>query len=1115
MATQQAPLTVYKASAGSGKTFTLAVEYIKLLVADPTNYRYTLAVTFTNKATEEMKTRILGQLYGIANSLEDSEPYMKKMRVAFPTMLDGAIRERAQQALQLILHHYHYFRVETIDSFFQSILRNLARELELTANLQIGLNDKEVEAEAVDNIIERIDKDNDQLLGWIMAFVEEKISEDKSWNVIKQIKDFGLNIFKDFYKAHQEELEKIMAQPDFFQNYKSMLHAMQAKAEKEMAALAKEYEDIATENGLEDSHFFQGKKNAPGYFAKLASGKFNDVKMPNSYIQKGLENAEELVKKADRNTPEGQAIISRVGPLLRRAEEARLKAVNTINSVTLTQGNLNELRLLGRIEQEVKAINATNNNFLLSDTQKLLSDLIDKQDAPFIYEKIGGQLRYVMIDEFQDTSTVQWANFKVLLDDCLAHNNGSLIVGDVKQSIYRWRSGDWKLLQGLTPEADKRVTIKPLDTNYRSKRHIIYFNNAFFKTGAEVTSQAAIANIAGSDNVSALKAEAESIAQAYADVRQLVSPKRLAEVDEQAGSVTVKLLPDTDYDDKMVEEVTHTLQHLLSEGIAPRKIAILVRYNKEIQHLANYFQQNAIEVNGKPMMVPMVSDEAFRLDASLAVNTIVRAMHLLAHPDDRLTMAALAKAYRRINGGDEPVADSTLYVDREDLWELLPEEMASRQSELLATPLIDLAERLYKIFNLSHMEGQSAYVCAFFDQLSAFMQKRMGGIEEFVEEWDNSISGKSIRSDEVNGVRLLTIHKSKGLEFDNVIIPYCDWKVEKDNSVLWFAPSVAPYNALPLAPVKLKAGTLKASIYSYDYQSEHIKNLVDNLNTIYVAFTRAGSNLFVFGKQDKKLYLSVLMNKVMGKMIEDRPLDAEAKKALVNGIPGEEWPTFSKEESEDDVVTYQYGTLCPTENKAQHQTANVFEQKEEGLKIDIRNYEVKAIFRQSNDSKVFTMAEDALEEQEREQQLIGTGNILHALLANIRTADDIDRAIDELEFDGVLYNKPMTRAGLKQMIVDRLAKSEVARWFAPGWQVYNESAILTYDEGKGYVNSRRPDRVITNGTETIVIDYKTGKPREGYDEQVRDYMDMLRGMGHENVKGYLWYIHTNEVVRVV
>ncbi|MGI6242814.1 MAG: UvrD-helicase domain-containing protein [Prevotella sp.] len=1113
MASNNKPLTVYKASAGSGKTFTLTVEYIKLLVQEPQNYRYILAVTFTNKATEEMKMRILSQLYGISNELPDSEAYMERMREAFPNRTDENIRNRAKEALELILHHYHYFRVETIDSFFQSILRNLARELGLTANLQVGLNDAEVESQAVDNIIESIEQDNDPLLSWIMDFVKEKVDDEKNWNVIGQIKEFGKNIFKDFYKDHQQELRRIMNDADFFKEYSSKLRAMKKKANETMAAFAKEYQDIAERYQLEDAHFSRGNQNAPGYFAKLASGDFAKDDFPSKTMLKACIDPTTMVRKADIDTVEAQIIIDKVGPLLERAEEERKKMCIIVNSIDLTLRNLHELRLLGRIEQEVSNINTNTNNYPLSNTQKLLSSLIDKQDSPFIYEKTGAQLRYIMIDEFQDTSTVQWDNFKVLLDDCLAHNNGSLIVGDVKQSIYRWRNGDWRLLQNLTPENDNRIQIKPLDTNYRSRRNIIRFNNTFFKLGAKITSDEALSTLQAYDAPVYLLQEALDIRRAYEDVTQKISPKHLNEKESKAGMVRIKLLPRNDYENNVITEVQYILEYLLSSGIPSKKIAVLVRKNTDIQLLANYFQQNHITVNGEQQMISMVSDEAFRLDASLAVCTIVRAMYLLVHPDDNLVTAALVKVYQKICSKENSFDDSRLFVDNDDLRTLLPIEMTEQSERLLSTPLVDMAEQLYHIFKLDKLDGQSAYVCAFFDQLSIFMHNHIVTVEEFIKEWENTIAKKAIHSDEVNGIRLLTIHKSKGLEFDNVIIPYCDWDMEKQGEVIWMKPQEEPYNELPVVPINLSSKKLQESIYDEEYQSEHLKNYVDNLNLLYVAFTRAGNNLFIIGRNEYAKYPSTLIKQVIDYRGTDSDYTGDVGQApdvsLLDFLP-----EHTVENDENNVTTFQLGSLCLAEDEKEKATRNVFEQTEEGIKINIQQYKNKAVFRQSNNSTDFITPDEELEQQQKQRSYIQTGNILHTLFASIRTIDDVGRAIDQMEFDGVLYDKPMNRSELRRIIDERMRTPQVAEWFSPTWKVFNECTILSYDQQTGQVKENRPDRVIYNEKEMIVIDFKTGKEYDSHHVQVRNYMNLLRSMGYDNVSGFLWYIRTNRIVSV-
>ncbi len=1106
------PLTIYKASAGSGKTFTLAVEYIKLLINDPQNYRYTLAVTFTNKATEEMKSRILSKLYALANKLPDADDYMDILRSHFPSMTDDAIRCRAEEALQSLMHNYHYFRVETIDSFFQSILRNLARELGLAGNLSVGLNNHEVEQQAVDNIIAGIENDHDPLLTWIMDSVSERISDSKSWDVITGLKKFGQAIFADFYKSHLPEMNRIMAHPEFFGDYKKQLLKKRAQAYADMADKAKQYHAICSAAGLTDACFHQSSKSASAYFKRLETGAFMDGKGPNSYVLPALTTPSALVSKK-ASTAEATAIVTQVVPLIASAEALRTQCITTIHSVDLTVAHISELRLLNRIQQEVSAINDATGNFLLSDTQQLLHDLIDGQDAPFIYEKTGAQLHFIMIDEFQDTSAVQWENFKILLDDCMAHSNGSLIVGDVKQSIYRWRGGDWRLLQDLSDGKDSLVAgktssfaKKTLGVNYRSQRNIVYFNNAFFTAAARITQQQATDDLTAQGASPARKTEAEAITKAYADVCQNVPEKRSNE-----GLVSIRMLPQDDYEQMMIREVKAIVEQLLEQGTPPETIAILVRKNSFITQLAEWFQQNPITVNGKEVWVPMVSDEAFRLDASQAVCTIITAMHVLAHPDDNLATATLAKAYQNITHRKEgPAAtDSHLFVGQDDLRPLLPSDMTQHWDELLAMPLIDLAERLYSAFELARLDGQSAYMCAFFDQMAKYLQRHVASIDDFLDEWQAHMCSKAIHGDAPGGVRLLTIHKSKGLEYDHVIIPWCDWALEDNKDMLWVEPREEPYNELPIASLDLSAQKLLHSVYKDDYQGEHTKNIVDNLNVLYVAFTRAARNLFVVGrkksdKNSKQQWPSQTLEATL------KPLTDGTSKDCSERLHG----CMETAEREDGATTYTYGTFSPSVAEDKTATANIFEQTEQPLHIDIRNYDSRAHFVQSYDSSNFILTPEERQQADKRQTYIDTGNILHTLFASIYTLSDLDRAISQLEFDGVLYDEAITRDDLRATIANRLQSEEVKQWFDPRWTVFNECTILTYDPESQTLVEKRPDRVIYDGTQMIVIDFKTGAERPEHKRQVTEYMSLLRQMGYDNVSGYLWYILTNHVLPV-
>ena len=1085
-------LTVYKASAGSGKTFTLAREYMTLVIDNPYAYRTILAVTFTNKATEEMKLRILGQLYGIAHHLPESDQYLKQIHEALPHLSETQIRKNAEAALRLLIHNYNYFHVQTIDTFFQSVLRNLARELDLTANLRIGLNDYQVEQQAVDELIESLE-DTDKLLFWIMEYIKENIADDKGWNVIGQIKSFGEHIFRDYYKENANKLSERMDEEGFFEGFKEKMKNIKKKAKEQFDEIAASFFDALEEGGYSADDLSGKTRGIWSYFNKIKNGKYSDDDLVNQTFTKCMESPDNWVKKADvkNHTDLYQQVSSVLYPILQFSEQHRPTLVKMYKSADLTVKHLNQLRLLGSIDKKVRTMNQEANRFLLSDTQTLLHSLIQDSDSPFIFEKIGTQLNHVMIDEFQDTSTIQWKNFKVLLEETMSREDaGNLIVGDVKQSIYRWRSGDWRLLNNIESEfinPKKQLDIETLDTNYRSDRNVIDFNNAFFVEAAKQEYE---------NLKEAMPEEAQQLLNAYADVEQKVPANKRAQ-----GYVEIRLLKTQEDEDtadestgkgkgeRMMQLCLETVDKLVARGVPTNKIAILVRNNQTIQDIAEYFMNHSD--------YEMVSDEAFRLDASQAVQTLVTALHYLMHPNDDIARATLLKY-------------ALTYLDSEEL----VTQLTSNRQEYLEIPLLDLTERLFTEFRLGEVEdmkAQSAYVCAFYDKLNAFLADNSSDIEAFLQEWDANLHGKSIHCDGTDGIRLLTIHKSKGLEYDHVIMPYCDWQLEKSNTI-WCTPQEEPYNELPLVPVDFSAGQMKQSIYEPDYHHEHLQNMVDNLNLLYVAFTRAGHNLYVFGKRATQNYRSSIIELSLDQVAEKLKKAQEFISPLAEDqeVPVEIYGLGTDSKTSDIVFTYGEPYI-PKQKVVMEMklNSNVFTLPSEMMETEIIVSSKMPEFKQSNKSRDLIVGD---EEEEQQKYYIKMGTVLHSLFSTIRTHDDIDGALKQLELDGVLYDENISKEKVREMIRKRLESDKVNDWFSDRWEIFNECSIISMNKGKMEVH--RPDRVMKDENETIVVDFKFGKPRQEYHDQVKGYMDLLSGMGHPNVKGYLWYVYPNKIVEV-
>lgn len=1108
-------LTVYRASAGSGKTFTLAVEYISLLVKDPENYQHILAVTFTNKATQEMKMRILSQLYGIANSLQSSQQYFNKVKEK-TNMPDAVIRNNARAALTLLIHRYNNFRILTIDAFFQQVLRNLAHELGQTANLRVDLNNEEITEKAVDQMIESLEK-GQPVLQWISTYINNSIEDDNGWNIIGKIKAFGTNIFKDFYKAHEANLKEQLSNADDFKVYETTLRKRRNDIRKTFNGKAK-----SILNEIKNANLDIPSNYRSGLYKYLTDSAI--APLTNKPLKAGVLKANESPQnwtsskcaKADK-----QQIQTLAAEVL-SAQLSELIAYNNDNwnefqSIQLTLSHLSELRLLHAIADAVDNLTKDTNRFMLSNTQALLKELIADSDTPFIFERIGARLKHVMIDEFQDTSTIQWQNFQVLLANCMAQElSQNLIVGDIKQSVYRWRQGDWGILNNIEKSfAHQKIRLETLDYNYRSEKRIIDFNNAFWEQCVANTAK----EVAQDD-----AEKAKIVQKAYEDVAQKTHKTT------ENGFVKISLYPSKSMKEAVLEELIETIKELFNNGYGGKnqsKIAILVRSKSNIQDIVNALLQSfGNEIN-------IVSDEAFRLDASLSVNIIVSAMHLLTHPDDVLTRGKLVKLYNQ-EVLKKPLTDTDLLVsinesnnidtkniDKKERRKLateqqmaklnsqLPPEYVANRELLLGLPIVDLVDKLFMLFGLDQLEGQSSYICTLYDTLNDFLKDHTADIDDFINEWENSLSSKTIQSDEIEGIRIMTIHKSKGLEFDNVIIPFCNWEMEKKGT-LWCETKnkPAPYNKLPLLPIDFSRDKLIGTVFEDDYKEEHFQNIVDNLNLLYVAFTRASKNLFVFGLRQGK---TTLDNIAKGTPPGNRSYAIElALRQVSEQLQGS---SLSFPDDIGSEIHFEYGTLAPETHEKEHAVAdNPFLIKPDKHIVSIATYPQAATFKQSNKSIEFVKGEDV--DPSDRTRYIKIGNVLHQLFSTIYTTADIPARLNELEQQGIIYNDEITSAQLRTRIEDAITNPQVQEWFSKRWQLYNECTILEYNKDTNEMEEHRPDRVMTDGKEFVVVDFKFGKEREEYKKQVQQYMEILIRMGHKKVSGYLWYVVKNNVVEV-
>ncbi len=1080
-------LKIYRASAGSGKTFTLTGEYLNLVFQNPLNYREILAVTFTNKATDEMKSRILKEIHSL--SIGDKSPYAEKL-CHNNHISKAELQKRASYLLSKLLHDYSRFSVTTIDSFFQKIVRSFTREIGLQMGYNIELDSNKVLDEVADVLLNNIEEEK-QLRKWLINFAESKMKEGKSWNFKHDILNLGGEIFKEDFQNFSQILMKKLADKEFLQLYKNKLTVLKEEFENHFVALGDKARVIMANHNLQLADFTQKNSGVGAYLSRLGIGGKLE---PNSYVRKAAENFDSWTPKTapgELKARVSTAIADGLGDIV--VEAIRFYDKNEMIYFSVEQ-TINYIYTLGILTDLLAKINRyceEQNIFLLSSATKLLQAIIAENDSPFLYEKIGNYYKYFMIDEFQDTSSMQWGNFKPLLNNALAEGHDSLVVGDVKQSIYRWRNGDWKLLAEQLDKDFQQFEVRALhlDKNWRSSKNVIDFNNASFALCAKI-----LQNHYNSDIPDALKEELkpqqQKITDAYNDVFQYIGNAGK----EKEGYVRVKFIAnekENPWKEKVAEELPKVIAEIQQKGYNANDIAILVRNGKEGAEVAdilmNYKKSDKAQSN---VVYDVISSDSLYLKNSRTIQFIIHLMYYLLYPEESLNIGFLRQEYLLYHQNKKEITDELFFAEK-PLEELFPADFINNVATLKREALFDLTEKLIDLFYLNKNSNEYAYLEAFQDFVLNFTKTESADLNTFLEYWNDRKEKEVISiSEEQNAMRILTIHKSKGLEFKVVILPYMDWTLDdaKHNKVLWCQPKAEGFSALDILPVKY-ASKLQNTIYYGDYYQEKLQNYIDNINLLYVAQTRA-----------EAVFIGFAPDKDNGKLSNVADL---LKLAIVNS---EQYGTdFNgnniinlKDYWNSDNTCFQLGEL----------TAVATVDAEETL-VETPNYVVN---RFDDRLKLRSHSKDYFDFSENVSvdnfSPVSKGNLLHRLFQLIHYADDLEKAIRQLQIEGQLdENQAKEVYHMAKKIVN---EGETADWFSKSWKVINERDIFC---GNGTVY--RPDRVICKGEKAIVIDYKFGvKKEKKYEKQVKQYVDLVKQFGFSEVKGYILYGNLNETVAV-
>jgi len=1041
---------ILNASAGSGKTYQLAYKYVRDVVEQPSIYRHILAVTFTNKATEEMKSRILKEIHLLASGGESS--YLENLCRELD--MDAAtVRRRAAEVRSKILHDYSRFTVLTIDTFFQRILRAFIKELGIDLNYNVEIETASVLTKSADTLIEQITTDRD-LQRWLTDFVQERIDEGKKWDVRDGILTLGGELFKEKNKEalslarSREELGRIVGEAT----------ARAAATKQQMRERAAEAVRIMADAGVGPTDFTGKSRSFAHYFLTVAAG---ELKPYTATVGKMSLTTEGWAPKGSPAAP----LAARLQPLLREMCDLYDANVRSWNTCDLLRENYRSFALLSDLYAKVQQLCDEQNMMLLSETKYILSEFIGHNDAPFIYEKVGNRFEHFMIDEFQDTSVKEWENFLPLLQNAMAQSGATsvLIVGDIKQSIYRWRGGDWKILHSQAQQAlgADSTELVNLTENYRSLPAVVDFNNKAIGRVVEADNRALNATLdeaAARGDMDARTAAGlrDTLQKAYREHAQ--TPRRLGGV---PGYVSVETFAER-------PPVVERICEVLDKGFRPCDIMILVRGATDGARVAAELLDFKRRNDDPRYRFDVMTQEALIVGNAPVSSFIAAALRLSLNPDDSLSRAVynhyLGREFDRPLPGDERTFFRSIRL-------LSPEEAF---------------ERIVMRHALHDDRQQTAYLQAIHEQIIGFCASKIADIALFLDWWEQQGQNRSLSVDEsATTVEITTIHKAKGLEKRVVLIPWCSWQLDPKSggnvtNIVW-AEAQGDAGAVGRFPVKYKKAMAESG-FSAEYYRELVYSHVDNINLLYVALTRAAESLHVFIPRKGGKSVGGLLLQSIG---------ADGDKALLDGTEGRRTATEEGERFEFGLFT---GPV-PGGGKAS-----------DGRHVVLENYPTaRADLRLRLPSQRYFEEEDEVELSPR-----NFGILMHKAFEQADDRQQIYEAVQRMRDDGTL--SPGEAEALRGMIARVLAHPVAGEWFGGGWQrVRNENEIIVPGAG----STRRPDRVMIRGTRAVVVDYKFGSRDPGrYRRQVGEYLGLLRQMGYTQCEGYLWYVKLGEIEKV-
>lgn len=1039
----------YNSSAGSGKTFTLVKEYLKIALEtdDYYQYRKILAITFTNKAATEMKERVLEALKALSsNEKLEGTPQFLMQELCKPIAEGGLgvapekIAERSGKVFKSILHNYNDFGISTIDKFTHKIIRTFAHDLQLPLNFSVEIEEEDVLKASIDMLITEVGN-NEKLTKLLIEYAVQKSDDEENWNIERDLLLFSKKLLKDEGEIHLENIRKLSLAD--FDSIKEQLYAQTKSFENAVKQLGDDGMALITSKGIDPKSF------SGGYFYKY----WEDLKLfkkltPNATVAGAITGEKSWYAK---NKPEDQKelIDSNQGEFIKLYNASRAYISEFESSYILNKQlikNLYNLAVLNEIEKTLQEFKQENNILNISDFNKRIAKIVSSEPVPFIYERLGEKYQHYLIDEFQDTSIVQWHNLLPLVDNSLANGQFNMVVGDAKQAIYRFRGGEVEqiinfpkiykhdnnpILLEREASIERNFEEKSLDNNYRSKAEIVDFNNQFFQSV--------------SNNLS------DKYQKLYSNLEQGFDPKN------NGGGISIDFLEDgQDNQEAQFNGILKSINESLADGYKLSDVAILTKGRQSGKDIAVFLLENNIQV---------ISAESLLLNNSKEVTFILDLFRFLSLPSDKnyqvkvLTYLTQVKykddLFEVMSGGNENYLMSYL----------AKKEINLNFKEISNYALYELLEHLLITFNL--IEEIDIYIQFLLDKVHEYASRNDNSILNFIEWWDlKSHNFSIVIPDGINAVQVMTIHKSKGLEFPIVLYPYATSTVKKSEDFFW--TNDTGLDELQSAIVPISESLLQTK-FSDVFTVEMDKSKLDLINLIYVVFTRAKDRLYIISKKNKKPSKNGSVADYLSTYCESNLENKVTENSFRFGL-------FSKNNApktaQDDNLLFKQTAYNNWRNKIQI------------------SYEAPKVW-----------------DVENPESIGEHGTLIHNVLSKINVEEDLDAALKTYELKGII---DQYEAQEIKLLIQKLFKDpSIKNLFVDFDELKNERSILL-ESGESY----QPDRVVVKENKTYLVDYKTGERESKHIEQIDNYRNILNQMGYQNINAQLLYIKEGVLLTV-